>query len=91
MRYLLVTGLLLLLTGCGAADQVMDGVETTTEKLQPVADTFQTVCIKARLCLDAAGEDTAEIEQMCREGWEAFKIIKAIQETAVTAAGGEPE
>ena len=90
MKHILIA-VFALSVACGGANQVMDTVETTTEKLQPIADSFQAVCITARTCLEAAGQDVTEVERVCREGWDAFKIIKAIQDTTVRAVGGEPE
>lgn len=89
MRTIVALLLVPLLFSCGSA-AVLETVETTTHKLKPVVSNWRKLCHTSRACIEAAGEDTTEIEEICETGWTALQLIQAIQETTIRAAGGEP-
>ncbi len=89
MRTMMVLLLMPLLFGCGSA-AVLETIGTTTEKLKPIVAGWKKICVTSRTCLEAAGEDTAEIEEICEKGWALFQVIQAVQENTIRAAGGEP-
>lgn len=90
MRYIYIILLSVMLSSCGGANPALDHIETTTEQLQPIADNFQKLCIITKKCSEAAGEDIAEITEICKTGWSALKTIQALQESAVKMLGGDP-
>ena len=88
MKHILFA-LALALCSC-SADQTMDTIETTSEKLQPVVEGWKKICQTGQGCLEGAGEDTAELEKTCEEGWKVFQLLQVIQEMTIRAVGGEP-
>lgn len=78
------------LLGSCSTSQVLDSVETTSQKLRPAVEGWAKLCITARAMAEAAGEDTAELVKLCEDGWKAFQTVQSIQELAVKLAGGEP-
>lgn len=90
MKHLLIAVMAGGLIGCGGSPAVLNTIETTSEKLQPVVDGWKKICQIGRGCLEAAEQDTTELTDICEKGWRVFQTIQAIQETAVEAAGGEP-
>ena len=89
MRYIILLALASLAIGCGS-EAVLNTVETTTHKLKPVLKGWRKLCKTSRGCLEAAGEDTAEVIKICESRWSIFQAIQLIQETTIRAAGGEP-